>query len=691
MLRAGIFLGDRYEIIERIGSGGMADVFKGKDHKLNRFVAIKVMKPEYKGDREFVSKFRVEAQAAAGLTHPNIVSIYDVGEDNGLYYIVMELVEGITLKKYIEGKVRLTVKETITIAIQISMGIEAAHNNHIIHRDIKPQNILISKDGKVKVTDFGIAKAATSNTINSSVMGSVHYTSPEQAKGKFSTEKSDIYSLGITMYEMLTGRPPYDGDTAVSIAVQHIQEAFPSIREEVPDIPISLEKIIEKCTCKSAERRYPNMGELITDLKQSLLTPNTDFIKTYDKDVVAGGTIRMTEEQLKDMKRQLQEKNPKKRENVQDKDVQEEQKDGKEQEDDEELNPTLEKVLTGLGIVAVILVIGVAIFAGVSLVKSMGGGSSDKDKPKVTASPSQTDALGKDEVKMISVLGMTYDEAQKALNELGIGIEEGEPVNSDMYEKGTIAQQSVAEGEVVKKHDVTVSVNVSKGEGALVVPDDLKGKTEEEVRVILDEMGLNVEVSAKYSNSVEMSHVISVEPAGGTEVNKGDTIQIVVSRGKEKITVPNLYNKTQAEAQAELEAKGLKLGNVTTSERLSDTVAAGKVLSQNYSAGSNVDHGTAVDIVLSKGMEEAIWKGTLKIAKSDMPEEFQSGNVKLELVQTIDGNEKSTVVHEGQMSSSDFPYTLQLTGAKSVGSGRVLIYIDGKKVDGEHSVVFTEE
>lgn len=682
MLRAGIFLGDRYEIIERIGSGGMADVFKGKDHKLNRFVAIKVMKPEYKGDKEFVSKFRVEAQAAAGLTHPNIVSVFDVGEDNGLYYIVMELVEGITLKKYIEGKVRLTVRETITIAIQISMGIEAAHNNHIIHRDIKPQNILISKDGKVKVTDFGIAKAATSNTINSNVMGSVHYTSPEQAKGKFSTEKSDIYSLGITMYEMLTGRPPYDGDTAVSIAVQHIQEAFPSVRDEVPDIPVSLVKIIEKCTMKSADRRYPNMGELIMDLKQSLLTPDTDFIKN-ERPNNNGETIRMTPEQIKDMKKQLNGQNKKP-------DTMQEEPD--EEEDEEDMNPTLEKVLTGLGIVAVLLVVGIAIWGGISLFKSMGsGGNGNKDKTVTSESPKATEELGENQVKMINVLGMTYEEAKAALNEIGLGIQEGEQVNSDLYEKGTIAQQSVAVDTIVEKHGEPVVVSVSKGVGAITVPSELEGKTESEARTILEEMDLNVEVAVKYSNSVEMNNVISVEPAAGTEVNKGDTIKITVSRGKEKVTVPNLYNKTKEEAEAELLAKGLVLGHATTSERLSDTVEQGRVMSQNYSAGTSVEHGTAVDIVLSKGMEEAIWKGTLKIAKSDMPESFTSGNVKFELVQTVNGQEKTTVVQEGQMTSSDFPFTLQITGEKSVASGRILIYIDGQKVDGEHSVVFTEE
>ena len=224
MVKIGMMIGDRYEILEKIGTGGMSDVYKAKCHKLNRFVAVKVLKQEFSENANFVSKFRIEAQAAAGLMHPNIVNVYDVGEENGIYYIVMELVEGITLKKYIEKKARLSYKEAVSIAIQVGMGIEAAHNNHIIHRDITPQTLILSTDGKVTWTDFGIAKAATSNTITSNVMGSVHYTSPEQARGGYSDEKSDIYSLGITMFEMLTGRVPFNGETTVAIAIKHIQE-----------------------------------------------------------------------------------------------------------------------------------------------------------------------------------------------------------------------------------------------------------------------------------------------------------------------------------------------------------------------------------------------------------------------------------------------------------------------------------
>ena len=291
MIKIGMMIGDRYEILEKIGTGGMSDVYKAKCHKLNRLVAVKVLKQEFSENANFVAKFHVEAQAAAGLMHPNIVNVYDVGEEDGIHYIVMELVEGITLKKYIEKKARLSVKEATSIAIQVSMGIEAAHNNEIIHRDIKPQNIIISKEGKVKVTDFGIAKAATSNTVSSNVMGSVHYTSPEQARGGYSDAKSDIYSLGITLFEMLTGRVPFQGDSTVGIAIKHIQEPMPSPRQYVEEIPVSVEQIVLKSCQKSPDRRYQTMAELIDDLKQSLVTPEVPFVKMDEFDMIASTRV----------------------------------------------------------------------------------------------------------------------------------------------------------------------------------------------------------------------------------------------------------------------------------------------------------------------------------------------------------------------------------------------------------------
>lgn len=292
-----MFIQGRYEIVGKIGTGGMADVYKAKDHKLNRFVAIKVLKLEFRHDKAFITKFRAEAQAAAGLAHPNIVNIYDVGEDRGVNFIVMELVEGITLKEYIAKKGRLAVREATSIAIQVSQGLEVAHNSGIIHRDVKPQNIIISTDGKVKVTDFGIARATTSNTISTAVMGSVHYSSPEQARGGYSDAKSDIYSLGITMYEMLTGHVPFDGDTTVAIAIKHLQEEMVPPTAYVPDLPRSTVQIICKCTQKSPDRRYANMSELIYDLKESLINPEGDFVRIMNGNP-AGRTVVISKQEL---------------------------------------------------------------------------------------------------------------------------------------------------------------------------------------------------------------------------------------------------------------------------------------------------------------------------------------------------------------------------------------------------------
>ena len=381
MVREGMILADRYEILGKIGTGGMSDVYKAKCHKLNRFVAIKVLKPEFSENRNFVSKFRIEAQSAAGLMHPNIVNVYDVGEENGMHYIVMELVEGITLKHYIEKKLRLSVKEAISIAIQVSMGIESAHNNHIIHRDIKPQNIIISKEGKVKVTDFGIARAATSDTITSNVMGSVHYTSPEQARGGYSDEKSDIYSLGITMFEMLTGRVPFDGETTVSIAIKHIQEEIPSPRDYVDDIPISVEQIIYKCTQKNPDRRYASMTELIVDLKKSLITPDEDFVRMIPLGGNNAETKMMSDNEMQLIKKQtgkidfdedmLRAYDAPRKQSVQrpvekrqakpKRDYYEEQ-DMDEDEEDDTIDPKMEKIMAVLGVVAAVIIVLIALF-----------------------------------------------------------------------------------------------------------------------------------------------------------------------------------------------------------------------------------------------------------------------------------------------------------------------------------------
>ena len=302
MLRAGTYLQERYEILELIGSGGMSDVYKAKCHKLNRYVAIKVLKEEFSSDEGFVSKFKMEAQAAACLSHPNIVSIYDVVDEGKLHYIVMELIEGITLKSYIAQKRRLDVKEAVSISIQVAQGIAAAHSRNIVHRDIKPQNIIISKDGKVKVADFGIARAATSQTITVSAVGSVHYISPEQARGGYSDARSDIYSFGITMYEMVTGRVPFEGDNTVTVALAHLEEPITRPSVYNPQIPVSLENIILKCTEKKPEHRYRSVEEVIADLRRVLIHPDENFVTMSPAQDMGGETVIISKDELNAIK-----------------------------------------------------------------------------------------------------------------------------------------------------------------------------------------------------------------------------------------------------------------------------------------------------------------------------------------------------------------------------------------------------
>jgi len=362
MLTVGTYLADRYEIVSKIGAGGMSDVYKAKDHVLGRFVAIKVLKPEFSEDRGFVAKFRTEAQSAAGLEHPNIVNIYDVGSEEGLHYIVMEYVEGITLKTYIEKKGQLSFKEAVSIAIQVARGIEAAHNKQIIHRDIKPQNIMISTEGKVKVMDFGIARAASSNTVSSDVMGSVHYSSPEQARNGFVDGRSDIYSLGIVMYEMVTGRVPFDGDTTVAVAIQHLQEEMTPPSVYAKNLPISMEKIILKCTQKNADRRYQTIGDLLADLRRSLVHPDEDFVVIAPL-VDNGKTKVISGEELKQIKEHggepKEDRHASKLESSYDPD---EDEDDEDEDENEGLSPKMDKAMTIMGIVVFVVILAVIIY-----------------------------------------------------------------------------------------------------------------------------------------------------------------------------------------------------------------------------------------------------------------------------------------------------------------------------------------
>lgn len=501
MLTEGMFIADRYEVVGVVGAGGMSDVYKAKDHVLGRFVAIKVLKQEFSEDVNFVTKFRTEAQSAAGLEHPNIVNIYDVGSENGMHYIVMEFVEGITLKTYIEKKGRLTYKEAVSIAIQVGRGIEAAHHKNIVHRDIKPQNIIISTEGKVKVTDFGIARAATSNTINSDVMGSVHYASPEQARNGFVDGKSDIYSLGIVMYEMVTGRVPFDGDTTVAVAIQHLQEEMVTPSAYASDLPISVEKIILKSTQKNPDRRYESMGDLLLDLKKSLISPNEDFV-TMIPLVNKDKTRVISEDELNLIKES--------RDGIGDADEGGETVSG---EDDEEegggiLNPKMEKAVTIAGIVAAVIIVGIVIclIGNILGIFKFGG----KRKNPDTEISTELDTENMQE--MIDLRGLTFAEAKNEIKDKGLDIKlkEGDTVSSDEYEEGQIAEQSIEAGDEVAAGG-TVTVNISSGAGDINIPNVVGYKSSEATQ-ILEDAGFKVSTDYEYSDTVQADYVIRTEP-----------------------------------------------------------------------------------------------------------------------------------------------------------------------------------
>ena len=653
MIKSGMLIGGRYEVLNKIGAGGMSVVYKGRDQKLNRYVAIKVLKSEYREDKNFIRKFKEEAQAAACLAHPNIVNVYDVGEEAGDHYIVMELVEGITLKNYIERKGRMTIKEATSIGIQVSMGLEVAHNNDIVHRDIKPQNIMISKDGKVKVMDFGIAKAATSETIASNAMGSVHYTSPEQARGGYSDAKSDIYSLGIVMFEMVTGRVPFDGETTVAVAVKHLQEEMPSPRIFCPELPISLEKIIYKCTEKIAGRRYANMAELIADLKQSLQTPDVDFVKTVKVDEAAK-TVMITKEDISQIKKetgriQLPEEDDEYgydddyeeddyEENDYDDDDEYDDEYDDDEDDDDDMDPRMEKIMTIGGIAAAIIILIIIIMlAGKILGFGLFSGKSEE-----LEEPQQTEQEAEETVQMIDVRGMTYDEAKVKLNEMGIGIRSAGSEETDQYEENQIMKQSVDADTVIEK-GTTVEVVIALKKVEMVKVPDITGQTKEDAKYRLEQEGFKVDFTESFHDTVASGKVIKTSPDVGTEQAEGTTIFLTISKGKEKknTTVPGVVNTTRENAEVALKNAGLSVGSTT--EAFSDTVAAGNVISQSIAKDTSVEEGVTVDLVISKGPEKVTMPNLWGNPKDRAIEKLHALGLSVEVYEEYSGDTEGRV------------------------------------------------
>lgn len=647
MLKPGMILCDRYEILDVVGAGGMSIVYKARDHRLNRNVAIKVLKPEFSNDKNFVTKFRIEAQASAGLTHPNIVNVYDVVDDEGIYCIVMELVEGITLKQYIEQNGRLNMETAIDFSIQIASGLEAAHENHIIHRDIKPQNIIVSKNGNIKVTDFGIAKAASSNTLTSGAMGSVHYISPEQARGGYSDERSDIYSLGITMYEMVTGRVPFEGDNNVSVALMHIQNEMIPPRQYYPDIYSSFEKIILKATQKKPERRYLTASALIADLKRVQNNPNIDIVvaptsitnsptqewtkedvqairngsanrdmysQSYDNPPVSQemGEIRpigynstpqansgrineLLQEDEDEWEDEYEPEPQPKRGSLKKVQDYDEDEDIEDDEDPDDIDPGIRKAVTIAGVATAVIIAIIIIVVLGNVLGWFKFGSKKDNKNKITTEEVQS-------VAMLSVTGISEEAALKMLTDAGFTNVKTEHVEDEKTQEGYVFEQSVKEGEMIPV-DQEIMLKVSAGAEEIDVPD-VKGYEDSQAVTLLTEAGFQVSHAYEYSEDVEKDKVIKTDPEGGTKAAKGSKIIVTVSNGSEKkeVEVPNLGGLTEAQARDSLTSKKLSAGSVTHAN--SDSVAAGMVISQNPARGTTVTEGDSVDFVISDGPEE---------------------------------------------------------------------------------------
>lgn len=622
MLTNGTFLGSRYEIIDKIGAGGMSNVYKAKDHSLGREVAIKVLKSEFADDSSFVTKFKAEAQSAASLEHPNIVNIYDVGSEDGNYYIVMEYVEGITLKTYINKKGHLGYNEVLSIAIQVGRGIEAAHNKGIVHRDIKPQNIIISKEGKVKVTDFGIARAATSNTVHSDLMGSVHYSSPEQARNGFVNYQSDIYSLGIVMYEMSTGRVPFDGDTTVAVAIQHLQSEMTPPSQIVPDVPIAVERIIMKATMKSPDRRYETIGDLLTDLKKALVNPDENFVIIPEVGETDKTKVILPEELTKIQAAAAATtaaaavsaaaasepaapvREPVKREEPQPLDEEEEEEEGG-------VSRKLDKIINVVGIIVAVIIVLILVYVAGSIFGVFKfGPAKDDSKAKEEEVVTEEEPEG---IEVPDLVGMTETEAKKALKNMGLGFDVIGEMASDDYEEGQICEQDPVGGDVVEEN-TTIKVKVSSGAGDVEIPKVTGAKLEDAVET-LRKAGFDYNPTYEYSDSVPQGQVISQSPEAGESGKKGDTVTLTVSQGVETMQVPDVRGKTQKEAKSALEGAHLVLGNVTTEE--SESVEEGKVISQSENPGNYLNAGASVDIVVSKGAAKKYYSFTMDVEPID--------------------------------------------------------------------------
>ena len=560
-------LAGRYELFERIGEGGMSVVYKAKDRLLNRFVAIKILKPQFINDSKFIDSFRRESQAAASLSHPNIVNIYDVGREGNIHYIVMELIEGKTLSDYIKEHGAMSYPKVIALSKQIAAALAFAHKNHIIHRDVKPHNIMITPNGTAKITDFGIAKAVNAATIvdnTDGIIGSVHYFSPEQARGGYVDEKSDIYSLGIVMYEMLTGRVPFDGDNPVNIALMHINgEMIPPSRL-VEGVPPALEHIIMKCTDKYPINRYASADELIEALN------NLEFVGSVVGDsVLMGGAAGAKRQQVREGNGPMVETD------YDDGDDYDEDRD----DDRDDRRGGMDRKKKRLIIIIAAAV--AAVIAGLAIAFALG-------------------AFGGEEIETPVFKNMTLEQAEKAAAEYDLKIREGDMVISEDVEKGLIVSQDPEPGTMIKTGS-TVTVNISNGLGDGDVPD-LKGMMQDDLSEYLEAAGFTLGNVTEKASEEEKGTVIDQDPEPGSTAEKGSAIDVVVSDGSlAKAEMPYLVGQTLSDAQTLLLNAGLQVGEI--SYDYSNTYADGEVMWQQYDANAQLEKGTKVRIRVSRGEE----------------------------------------------------------------------------------------
>ena len=684
MLTTGIMLQNRYEILEQIGSGGMSEVYKAKCHKLNRLVAIKVLKDEFISDAGFVSKFKMEAQAAAGLSHPNIVNIYDVVDEDDLHYIVMELVEGITLKSYIAKKGHLGVKESIGISIQVAQGIEAAHDQCIIHRDIKPQNMLISRDGKVKVADFGIARAASAQTLNSTVVGSVHYISPEQARGGYSDARTDIYSFGITMYEMLTGRVPFEGDNTVTVALAHLETPIELPSRINPEITPGIEQIILKCTEKKPENRYAAISDVISDLRKALLNPDDPMIgATSLLDDHSGDTRVIGKKDLELIAAKAGSEKKDSRTAIHKHSKKEE--DELIEEEDNRSSSKMEKAIAAFGVLAAIVVVALVI-----VLLSRVGGVLNGSGSLFPGSSHQSGTLSQKEVLMPNLVGNTQEEAEEKLDDLDLTMKVILE-NSDTIAKGIIISQENEPDTVIPRYSkviVTVSSGSDKIELASLGLTDMSLDTA--VR-LLEGKGLKATVVEENNEEIAVGTIMRFEPEDKAAL--GEIVTLYISKGPavETVQVPKLEGQTSEWAVELLTSVGLVPGEIT--EAHSDTVPAGNVISQMILPGEQAEVGTIVEFVVSLGpkLPETQFLASLE-ASYPLQVSYGPGAVSTEiqimirLKQTVNGEVVYTKLTEPKTYTTATTLDIRFSrirGAEGVLTGEVEI------VDLTNNVVLT--